>query len=165
MWGTLTFVNAAHLHITLVHVPVVLAPLGAIILGWALLRSSLPVARVALCIIIAAAVIAIPAFLLGEGAEELVEHLPGLSEALIEEHEESAELSLWLTIASGLFSLITWVAVSRGVMLERALLMITLLVSTVASASLAYTAHHGGLIRHPEITDQQATSTSHTEHN
>jgi len=118
---------------------------------------------VALCIIIAAAIIAIPAFLLGEGAEELVEHLPGISEALIEEHEESAELSLWLTSASGLFSLITWVAVSRGIMLERALLIITLLISTAASASLTYTAHRGGLIHHPEISDQGAASTSHTE--
>ena len=156
--------NAAHLHITLVHIPVVLAPLGAILLAWGLVRSSLPVARVALCITIAAAVIATPAFLLGEGAEELVEHLPGISETLIEEHEESAELSLWLTIAAGLSSLIAWVAVARGMMLERALLIITLLISTAASASLTYTSHRGGLIRHPEITDQQATSTSHTEH-
>lgn len=154
--------NAAHLHITLVHIPVVLAPLGAILLAWGLLRSSLPVARVALCIIIAAAVIAIPAFLLGEGAEELIEHLPGISEHLIEEHEESAELSLWLTIAGGLFSLITWGAISRGIMLERTLLIITLIVTATSSISLAYTSHRGGLIRHPEITDQGTSS--HTEH-
>ena len=155
--------NAAYFHITLVHLPVILTPLGVVLLMVAHLRSSLSVARVALGILIAASVIAIPAFLLGEGAEEIIEHLPGISESLIEEHEEFAEVGLWATIAAGLASLCAWVAISRGAFLERALLITTFFVSSIASVALAYTAHLGGSIRHPEAFSQSERS-QHTEH-
>lgn len=142
--------NAAYFHITLVHIPVILTPVGVALLIIAHLGTSISVARVALGILITASCMAIPAFLLGEGAEEIVEHLPGISESLIEKHEEFAELGLWSTIFAGLASLCTWVAISRGAWLERALLMTTFLVSSIASLVLAYTAHLGGAIRHPE---------------
>lgn len=156
--------NAALFHITLVHIPVVLTPLAVVLLGIAHLRSSLSVARVALGILIAASVIAVPAFLLGEGAEEIVEHLPGISEALVEDHEEVAEVTLWVTIATGLASLVTWVAISQGAFLERALLVITFLLSTASSIALLYTSYLGGTIRHPEAHAPQAASAPHTEH-
>lgn len=143
--------NAAYLHIALVHIPVVLTPVSVILLAIAHLRSSLVVARVALGILIAASLMAVCAYFLGEGAEEVVEHLPGILESTIEDHEESASLSLGFTIAAGLLSLMSWVAISRGSALERALLAITFMVATASSASLAYTAHLGGIIRHPEI--------------
>jgi hypothetical protein len=143
--------NAAYLHIALVHVPVVLTPVSVILLAIAHLRSSLVVARVALGILIAASLVAVCAYFLGEGAEEIVEHLPGILESTIENHEESASLSLGFTIAVGLLSLMSWVAISRGSALERVLLAITFMVAAASSASLAYTAHLGGIIRHPEI--------------
>ena len=156
--------NAAYFHITLVHIPVILTPLGVVLLAIAHLRSALPLARVALGVIIAASVIAVPAFLLGEGAEEIVEHLPGISESLIEQHEESAEIALYLTIASGLLSLITWFAISRAAWLERALLAVTFITSLLASGGLAYTAYRGGMIHHPEIHTQTNTLQPHAEH-
>lgn len=156
--------NAALFHITLVHIPVVLTPLGALLLAIAHLRSSLTIARVALGILIAASVIAVPAFLLGEGAEEIVEHMPGISEALIEDHEEVAETTLWVTIVTGLASLMAWVAISRGAFLERALLITTFFLSAAASIALTYTSYLGGAIRHPEAHNPQSDSTSHTEH-
>jgi hypothetical protein len=143
--------NAAYLHIALVHIPVVLTPVSVILLAIAHLRSSLAVARVALGILIAASLMAVCAYFLGEGAEEVVEHLPGILESTIEDHEESASLSLGFTIAAGLLSLMSWIAISKGSALERALLAITFMVATASSASLAYTAHLGGIIRHPEI--------------
>ncbi len=161
--GYRPLMNAAYFHITLVHVPVILTPLGVVLLLIAHLRSSLSVARVALGILIAASVIAIPAFLLGEGAEEIVEHLPGISESVIEEHEEFAEVALWSAIAAGLASLCTWIAISRGAFLERALLITTFIVSGLASAVLGYTAHLGGTIRHPEAFSQ-VSHKDHTEH-
>jgi hypothetical protein len=152
--------NAAYFHIALVHVPVILTPLGVVFLIIAHLRTSLSVARVALGILISASIIAIPAFLLGEGAEEIVEHLPGISESLIENHEEAAEIGLWATIAAGLTSLCAWVAISRGALLERALLIATFFISSLASVALAYTAHLGGSIRHPEAFSRA----DHAEH-
>jgi hypothetical protein len=154
-------VNAAFLHITLVHIPVVLTPLGVVLLAIAHLRSSLTVARVALGILIASSLIAVPAFLLGEGAEEIVEHLPGISEHLIEEHEESAELTLWVVIATGISSLLAWVAISRGALVERALLIATFLLASLASLSLTYTSYLGGSVRHPEAHETSSVEANH----
>jgi hypothetical protein len=139
-------------------------PLGALLLAIAHLRSSLSVARVALGILVGASIVAIPAYLLGEGAEEIVEHLPGISESFIEEHEEAAEVSLWVTIAAGLASLITWVVVSRGAAVERAMLAITFFLSGAASLSLTYTAYLGGRIHHPEAHDTSSPAPSPAEH-
>jgi uncharacterized membrane protein len=152
--------NAAYFHIALVHLPVVLCPLGAILLAVAHLRHSLPTARVGLAVLLAASVIVIPVFLLGEPAEEIVEHLPGISEATIEKHEESAEAALWLTLAAGALSIIAWICISAGARLERIALALTFIVSTLASAALAFTAHRGGAIRHPEAF---AAPQAHTE--
>jgi len=43
----------------------------------------------------------------GEEAEERVEKMAGMSGNMIHEHEESAELSLWLMIGLGIASLVT----------------------------------------------------------
>ena len=143
--------NAAFFHISLVHIPVVLTPIGCLLLVLGHLRHSIALARVALGLLIAASIMAVVVFLLGEPAEEIIEHLPGVSEHLIEEHEEAAELALWSSVAVGILSLITWWAVSIGAALERLLLAATFILSFVASVTLAYTAHQGGKIRHPEI--------------
>jgi hypothetical protein len=157
--------NAAYFHIASVHLPVILTPLGALLLVVAHMRHSATVARVALGILVAAALFAIPVFLLGEPAEEIVEHLPGISEELIEAHEEAAEVGLWVSIASGLISLITWRLIAIGAFLERAFLTLTFLTATVASVALGYTAHQGGKIRHPEAFQApSAEKEMHTDH-
>jgi hypothetical protein len=154
--------NAAYVHIVLVHLPVILTPLGAILLALAHMRHSMTVARVALGILVAAALITVPTFLVGEPAEEIVEHIAGVSEDTIETHEEAAEVALWCSIASGLLSLITWRVVAKGGALERAFLALTFLTSAIASATLGYTAHQGGKIRHPEaFSTPKAAEESH----
>jgi uncharacterized membrane protein len=110
---------------------------------------------VALAILIIASVVTLPVFLLGEPAEEIVEHLPGISEDIIEEHEEAAELALWVSLSSGVLGIATWIAISAGARLERALLALTFIVASVSSALLGYTAHQGGKIRHPEAFERE----------
>lgn len=105
--------NEAYLHIVLVHLPVVLLPVAVLILFLGIMFKNRSVEVVALSMIVCAAVVAVPAFILGEGAEEVVEHLSGVSEEVIEDHEESAEVAIWLTILVGL--------VSAGALVEYAL--------------------------------------------
>jgi hypothetical protein len=153
--------NAAYFHIVLVHLPVVLTPLGATLLLIAHTRHSMTTARVALGILVAAALITVPTFLLGEPAEEIVEHIAGVSEDIIEAHEEAAEVALWLSIASGMLSLLTWRILVKGGALERLFLTLTFLCSLAASATLGYTAHQGGKIRHPEAFTEKLSAESH----
>ena len=142
--------NAAHLHVTLVHIPVVVVPLGAAILAVGLARRNSAVSSTALSILLLAALVAVPAFLLGEGAEEIVEHLPGVSESTIEAHEEAADVAFWVTVASGLLSLTSLVACQLRLAWERRATVLALSVSVAAASLLSYAAFQGGKIRHPE---------------
>jgi hypothetical protein len=156
--------NAAHLHLLLVHIPVVVVPLGCIVLLCGVRRDSLPITRTALTILLVASLIAIPTFLSGGEAEEIVEHLPGISEHLIEEHEEAADIALWLTLGVGVLSLLSLLAIRTGAALERTLLRATLLLSCVSSAALAYTANEGGRIRHPEAFSAEQPTEENKDH-
>ena len=157
--------NAAHLHLLLVHIPVVVVPLGLLVLAHGVRRDSLPITRTALTILLVASLIAIPTFLSGGEAEEIVEHLPGISEHLIEEHEEAADIALWLTLGVGVLSLLSLLAIRTGAALERTLLRATLLLSCISSAALAYTANEGGRIRHPEAFSTEQPTEENKDHN
>lgn len=150
--------NAAHLHILLVHIPVILVPAATGFLAVAMWQRSRTIVHVALSLFIAATVFGVPAFLVGEGAEEIVEHLPGVSEDTIEEHEEAADLSLWLCVALGSTSVIILLMRERAPLAQRAILRGLLIGGVVSSGSLSYTAYQGGKIRHPEAYDASPTT-------
>lgn len=98
--------NAAHLHLILVHIPVVLLPTATLLLCVALWRNQQVITQTALSLFVVASFVCIPAFLIGEDAEELVEDRPGVVEDTIEEHEEAAETALWFTVAAGSIALL-----------------------------------------------------------
>ena len=157
--------NAAHLHLVLVHVPIVLVPTATALLLIAVWRRQPVISNVALSIFIVATAFCIPAFLLGEEAEELVEHQPGVSEDTIEEHEEAADVSFWLTVATGSGALLAF-AMKRSVpKLHPVALKGLFVVGTFTSGALSYTAYEGGKIRHPEAyQDNTSGHDGHEEH-
>ena len=106
--------------------------------------------RISLWILLAAGLSAIPVFLSGEGAEEAVEHLPGVLESTIENHEHFAEVSLWIVIGAASLALLILVKMP-GRSIARMLLYPTLALGLVYAGTMAYTAHLGGQIRHSEI--------------
>lgn len=150
--------NAAHLHIILVHLPIVLVPTATILLAFALLRKQSTVATVALVLFVGSSLGAIPAFLIGEEAEEIVEHLPGVSEDTIEEHEEAADVAFWLTLFVGGGSAGALLIRRRSPRLAHATLKALVVAGAVSSGTLSYTAYQGGKIRHPEAYDTAASS-------
>ncbi len=80
--------NQAHFHLLLNHAPIIGPAFGIAVLLAGFIFKSDPVKRAALGIFVLAALLAIPAFLTGEGAEEIVEKLPGVNETLMETHED-----------------------------------------------------------------------------
>lgn len=87
--------DAAHLHLMLTHFPIVGTILGIGILIYGQFSKNDSVKKVALWLFILMAILAIPVFKSEEAAEEIVEHHAGVSEQIIEEHEEMAETTLW----------------------------------------------------------------------
>jgi hypothetical protein len=113
-------------------------------------RRSGELARASLVTFVAAALLALPTYYTGDPAEKLVEHQPGVSEMAIGTHEDSAEVSLVGALALGAFSLaVLWLR--RGRDIPRGLHMALLVVALIVTVMLAWTAHLGGLIHHPEI--------------
>jgi uncharacterized membrane protein len=97
------------------------------------------------------AVCAIPVFLTGEPAEEMVEGLPGVSEALIEAHEEAAELAIWVMEALGLLSLLAFFIKFKTESTNKTVMGIAFALSLLTFGLMARTGYLGGQIRHTEI--------------
>lgn len=147
--------SGAHVHLLLTHIPVVGVVFGILILAYALLRRKNETTQVALAVFVMSGLAAIGVYLTGEGAEESVEHLVGISHALIEQHEEAAVVALVTTLLLGAVSGVgLWLSRKR---LPRWFSGATLALALVVGGVLAWTADLGGQINHPEIRPE-ATS-------
>ena len=143
--------NAAQFHLLLNHVPVIGSIFALAVLAWGLLRRSPEVQRAAMLAMVVIAVFTVVAYLTGKGAEEVVEHLPGISHDLVEEHEEAALWAGWLLVATGLAAAWALWAGRGGRRAPGWTTGAVLLLGALGFAASARTAHLGGLIRHPEI--------------
>jgi hypothetical protein len=145
--------NAAHLHVILNHIPIVGVPIGFALLLFGLVRGSSEVKSAALLVFIAMGIIAVPTFLAGKAAEDIVEHLPGVTEAAIEKHETAATIALGLSVALAAlaFGVLLWSFRTAGVGSAAALLL--LLISGGVSGWLAWTGNLGGKVRHTEFRE------------
>ena len=143
--------NPAHLHLILNHIPVLGTAFGMALIAWALVRKSDELKRVSLGVFVIIALLAIPAYLTGEPAEEIVEHLPGVNEASIEEHEDAAKFAFAGVLLLGAAALGGLIVFRRGKPTPAWAAVVALALSIVVFAMMVRTANLGGLIRHPEI--------------
>jgi uncharacterized membrane protein len=112
--------------------------------------------RAAFWVFILAAVAAIPTYLTGEPAEEIVEHLAGVSHEAIHEHEEAAEITMPPMILLGLISIIGLFLVARRGAVPRWLFAMALVFALVTVGLMARAANLGGKIHHFEIRGEAA---------
>lgn len=149
--------NATHVHLLLNHVSILGALFSVVVLIWGIVGKDKGIRTVALAGFILSALAAIPVFSTGESAEEAVENLAGISESLIESHEETANVALWLIEAVGLLSLITLLGDRLQWKFASGMTLPVLLLAIVASGSISYTGYLGGKIRHTEIAAASAS--------
>ena len=142
-----------YVHLTTNHFPVVGAIFGTLILAWGIFKGERSVWSVGLWIMVFTGLIAIPVYLTGEPAEETVEHLPGVLESIIEEHEEFAKFGLISAIVSGIAALVSLAFLRRDPDGGKAklLLFATLALAAITVGTMGWTAKLGGVIRHAEI--------------
>ena len=142
--------NSVQLHLALTHVPVILSLVGLIMLIVAFFIKNTIITKTSYILILVAGIAAIPVFFSGEGTEEAIENLPGVSEAVIERHEEVAKLAMISIVAASLFAL-TALLSFRWQVASRLFKMVVLLLAITSGGLMAQTAHLGGQIRHKEI--------------
>jgi amino acid transporter len=97
------------------------------------------------------AILTIPVFLTGQEAEEVVEHITGVSEDMIEEHEELAEKAIWLMGLLGVLAIVNLFSISKKMPISKTITLITLVVSLITCGLFAKVGNDGGQIRHSEI--------------
>lgn len=142
--------NIAHLHLLMNHLPVIGVPISACFLAYAVWSGQVKLQRFSLLVLFIISLFVIPVYLSGEPTEKVVEHIPGISESLIEPHEEAAGVALTLTAIVGLSALVGLVSLSKPKIFSYAVRS-TLILSFIATVALAYVANLGGQIRHSEI--------------
>lgn len=147
--------SPVHLHLMLNHLPVVGTVFAALLLGYAMVVRSDLVKKIAFGAFVLIAMLAVPAYLTGEPAEEIAEGLPGVTDNAIEQHEEAAQIAFASIMVVGALA-VTGLAMFRTKAVPRLFAVAVLALSVVAMAALAWTANLGGKVRHTEIRSEAA---------
>lgn len=142
--------NKAHFHLLLNHVPIIFPIIGLVILLLGFFYKSDVIKRTSFFVLILGAIITIPAFISGEGAEEIVENII-YDHKLIHEHEEMGEKFAILSYLLGIISLVAlWLNWKQKASKEKiAILCIIVCMITIFLGQKTGTT--GGEIRHNEI--------------
>ncbi|HEY7636279.1 MAG TPA: hypothetical protein VH763_12070 [Gemmatimonadales bacterium] len=143
--------SLVHLHLALTHLPVLGVLFGTLLLAVGVVRNNDVLRRTALVVFLATGVLAGATYFTGEPAEEAVEHLPGVSEAVIESHEGAALIATLAAVALAAISTAGLIRYRKGKAIPTGFATIALLVGMAVTATMAWTANLGGQIRHEEI--------------
>lgn len=144
--------DAVHIHLIMTHFPIVGTIIGVAILAYGLFSKNDSIIKVALSTFIVMSILTIPVYLTGDGAEDAVENLAGVSKDIIEQHEELAEKAIWLMGLLGVMSLGGLFSISKKMASSKTLTTIIFIVSLLTFGLFAQVGNLGGQIRHSEIS-------------
>ncbi len=143
--------NWAYAHLVLNHIPVLGVPFGLILLCAGALRKSDDLKRAALVALVVVALSSLGAYFTGEPAEDTIEGVPTVSGPAIEEHEESAAVSLAVVEVLGVAAIVGLLVYWKRGRMSSWLLLATIVLALAGSVLMARTANLGGRIHHPEV--------------
>ncbi|MDM7922081.1 MAG: hypothetical protein QUS14_07250 [Pyrinomonadaceae bacterium] len=148
--------DAAHLHLMLNHIPLLGTVFGLPVLLAGILLKNNALRIAGLLMLLVAALAAIPVYLTGEPAEEIVENLPGVGHDQIEAHEDFAMFALISAIITGVIAAAAlafdWMRKQAAALLSA----VALVAALVTAGLMGQTANLGGEIRHTELRGDQA---------
>lgn len=143
--------NQTYLHLLFSHLPIFGSILGGIVLAFALWTKSNQTKIASYYLLIISSIGAGVSYFTGEAAEETIENLQGVSESIIEQHEDFALYALIGLITLGVSSLIGLFLAFKKHSLTRVVAIFTLTLSLISFGLVARIGFLGGQIRHSEI--------------
>ncbi len=155
--------NFVHIHLLLNHFPVIGSFIGLGLFLISFFGKNESLRRGSLIVFVAVALIAIPAFASGKGAQLMLKDQPGISDDFVQRHEGAAMLALWFLEATGAFALAGLWQIHRRARMARWNLAAVLIFSLLAVGLMVRTGNTGGEISHAEVrASQEAMPTEGT---
>lgn len=156
--------NDAHVHMVVNHFPIIGTIFGLGILITGIVMRNNVVKNVAYVLFCISAIFGFASMFTGEGAEEIAENLPSVTDQIIHEHEEMAEkLALVLYVLAGISLLGLYLNFKKHAK-ANLVSYFAFVVALVAVFFGKQTGTTGGEVRHTEIR-ANATTVTNTEIN
>ncbi len=144
-----------HLHLLLNHFPIIGTMVGVGLFLISFLVKTEEVGRSSFIVFVGMALLTIPTFMTGVGAQEKMVADPSVSNALIQRHEGAAELAVWFMEITGALAVVAlWQSARRASPAPWNTSAI-LVFSLVTVGLMARTGNTGGEIRHLEVRSAQ----------
>src|SRR5580698_9952611 len=96
--------DLTHIHLLLNHFPTIGTIIGGGLFLLALITKSDDLKRASLVVLLGIALLAIPTYMSGNGAQEGIKSMPGVSKSLIAAHEGAALVAMVFMLATGAFA-------------------------------------------------------------
>ncbi len=138
------------------HLPIMGTVFGIVVLLSGYVLKNPIMKRTALGIFILSYFGILAAHFTGEGAEEIVEEIPGISKKLIHQHEDLAAIFGWSLFAVALLSLVAFYLDFKNKYSSKILYLLVMASAIVTIWFAKQTATSGGEVRHTEIRDASA---------
>jgi hypothetical protein len=140
-----------HLHLLLNHIPTIGGAAALVLLIVALARKSNDLKRIALEASYVVALLTLPAYLSGVGAQQSLLETPDVSQAYVDAHWDAAVFSFAFLQLAGAFAWFALWKYRRSGFWPISTITVVVVMSFLAFAASARAASLGGEIRHPEI--------------
>ena len=151
--------DLAHIHLLLNHFPSIGSIIGGGLFVLSLVTNSDDLKRASLVVLLGISLIAIPTYMSGNGAQDAIKNLPGVSKSLIETHEGAALVALGFMEFTGVFAWLGLWQFRRLARIPNWNLGVILVLTLVTVGLMARVSNIGGEIRHAEIGAAQETVT------
>jgi hypothetical protein len=148
--------DLTHIHLLLNHFPTIGTIIGGGLFVLALITRSDDLKRASLMILLGIALIAIPTYMSGNGAQDGIKALPGVSKSMIETHEGAALVAMAFMLPTGAFAWLGLWQLRRLARIPGWNLGVILILIVVTFALMTRASNMGGEIRHAEIRASQA---------
>ncbi|MCX6209069.1 MAG: hypothetical protein NTZ59_06085 [Bacteroidetes bacterium] len=155
--------NQTHIHLLITHLPIFGSILGGLVLAYGIWTKSNQTKIAAYYLLIISSIGAVIAYFTGEGAEETVEKIPGISKNIIEQHSDFAMYALVSLSILGVVVLIGLFLSLRKSTLSRTIAITTFFISLISFGLVVWTGYLGGKIRHTEINSASPTQIQNGE--
>jgi len=150
-----------YFHLIVNHLPIIGTLLGILVLIYAILVKSVHTEIAAYFLFIICSLGAAAAYLTGEGAEDAVEGLQGITESVIERHEDFSVYALIALILLGVASIAGIIAAQRKLRWSKMISSAILAISIIGFGLMGWTGYLGGQIRHTEINSPIESTQAH----